>query len=868
MSSSLPHRFQIKTLLWLIAIPLVLGGAVAAVVWAKGDAWKAQALEAVNDQLNGELNVTAVSLSWWNGFPDISVDLRNVTVISETSDTVLVASRMGLELDFWSIWGDQTEVASIAIDNGDATLIQDQRGVWNVESLKVDAPESADQMAVALKKLVLRNMDIHVSVANDPSAKFRLDKGTCSMALGERPMNWQASVSNVILHGASIPEKLQPFDAFCQGDWHSPEPSVWRTSGDIEVAGMSATWQAQQDGPEAWKVEVQSSSITQRNVERVWSDAPWKGMLDIDHRITLNATIQEDDVNLDWSTTKDAFQLAPSWTGLSMAVQATGEARGTVRRKDSQWSWVVDYADLSGPGWRAKGNAHPTGPNSIFLSGEASLDAATPIDAWIPGIPHNIQSMLPVSGEFSAKGDFALTTDGQISPVQGSLTLSQLAGKLDGQPYLIDVDAIDLNPNHAEADSLIFEWAGIQSEIDFFELAWPALTSGAAFTGRVNIRASSLAIDPILQWWSHLNNTPSEQAVLLPRGSDLDLHVDASTVDWEPLHSRNLSARTNITHNRWHLHSIQVDGLEGHAHVEGQLAPGRAGWVLALRGSLDDVSAPELFSTFNNFGQSLLRHDHLGGAISTAGNLSMSWGLDGSWHPEHLTASLQTQITHGRLRNLEVFEDVADYLDDHRLMAPLVDPEDLRERLRDVTFEPVEQRVDVRGEQVWLPQTIIASSAMNVAIEGTYDFDSNIDYTLGFALRDLRASAEDNVGVMEDDGLGTQVFLRMFGSVAAPEYAYDRDAAKAHRRAAFAAEKERLRDALKQRRDGDNSIEQDSAPTTNPGSETKGASTDTIRTESVQPDQKSLLNRIRKPKKDKTKERENDLLNPDDEDYL
>ena len=121
---------------------------------------------------------------------------------------------------------------------------------------------------------------------------------------------------------------------------------------------------------------------------------------------------------------------------------------------------------------------------------------------------------------------------------------------------------------------------------------------------------------------------------------------------------------------------------------------------------------------------------------------------------------------------------------------------------------------------------------------------------------------------MEDDGLGTQVFLRMFGSVAAPEYAYDRDAAKAHRRAAFAAEKERLRDALKQRRDGDNSIEQDSAPTTNPGSETKGASTDTIRTESVQPDQKSLLNRIRKPKKDKTKERENDLLNPDDEDYL
>ena len=39
----------------------------------------------------------------------------------------------------------------------------------------------------------------------------------------------------------------------------------------------------------------------------------------------------------------------------------------------------------------------------------------------------------------------------------------------------------------------------------------------------------------------------------------------------------------------------------------------------------------------------------------------------------------------------------------------------------------------------------------------------------------------------------------MFGQVNQLEYAYDRDAAKAHRRAAFAAEKERLRNALSNR---------------------------------------------------------------------
>ena len=81
----------------------------------------------------------------------------------------------------------------------------------------------------------------------------------------------------------------------------------------------------------------------------------------------------------------------------------------------------------------------------------------------------------------------------------------------------------------------------------------------------------------------------------------------------------------------------------------------------------------------------------------------MSWGLDGSWHPEDFTASLQTSVAHGRLTGLEVFDDIADYLEGHRLIAPLVDPDDLRDRLRDVAFEPVGQRIDVRAEEVWLP---------------------------------------------------------------------------------------------------------------------------------------------------------------------
>ena len=160
---------------------------------------------------------------------------------------------------------------------------------------------------------------------------------------------------------------------------------------------------------------------------------------------------------------------------------------------------------------------------------------------------------------------------------------------------------------------------------------------------------------------------------------------------------------------------------------------------------------------------------------------------------------------------------------------------------------------------------------MNVAIEGSYDFDSNIDYTLGFALRDLRAGASDAFGKMEDDGLGNQFFLRMFGEVEAPEYEYDRDAAKAHRRAAIEAEKTRLRDALRQLREPESTAPESTRTVTTPSSSSQPTPTpapaDEVKPASETPDKEgrpTLLNRRRKPK-DKGRD---DLFNPDDDDYL
>jgi len=130
-------------------------------------------------------------------------------------------------------------------------------------------------------------------------------------------------------------------------------------------------------------------------------------------------------------------------------------------------------------------------------------------------------------------------------------------------------------------------------------------------------------------------------------------------------------------------------------------------------------------------------------------------------------------------------------------MAPLVDPNDLRERLKIIQLDDLESPIYISSSSTTIPNINIHSSAMNVSIEGVHSFSGKIDYTLGFSLRDLRKSREVEFGNIEDDGLGNMFFLAMDGTLNEPVYSYDRTAHKSHRRKAFRDEAEKIKEAIK-----------------------------------------------------------------------
>ena len=835
-----PSSSHVRLTRWLAAMALVLMGAMGWGWWMvvqHGEEWKQLGVEALGQKVTGTLTIDTIGLSWWRSFPDVSVDMAQVSIQSPQGQEWLRARRLGMEIDVWSLMGDRPTLKTLTVDHGSLLLEELASGRWNVEEL-VGPKEGVDEDPawVNLPLMELTNVSVKARWRNGSEWSGRLGQASIEPHLDGHSWSWEMEAQEVQGQGDDLPP-LQPFGLSFSGT-ASLGDAGWEGEGKLSAAGMSSRWKASVSASDH-NVAIDCPDVTFDALDRFLVDRPWTGKWSSAHHLALQVSWTKRGVEVDWSAPKNDVQLAPSWTGMSMALHGSLQAKGRASRGQSgPWRWEVTEASLEGAGWQVEGSVMPGAHSGLIVQGKASLDMTTPFDAWVPSMSESVRSALPASGQTHAEGRLRLhPTDGFLS-FEGDLQLQRWAGVLDGIPYLIDAPSLRWRPSSLDADSLFFQWAGNEGWLQCRGLTPRTWWEGGAMKGNVDIAASRLSVDPILTFWDHLDNSPATEAQLLTPGSSLALNVTSEFLDWNNLECTGLSLRSECTHNRWNIRSARLKGLEGHAQLEGGLKPGRAGWVLGLRGTVDDVSLPELFSTYQDFGQSLLRHEHLQGALSTAGSLAMSWDLGGGWHGEQFTASLETQIRHGRLQGLEAFDDMANYLAEHRLMAPLVDPNDLRGRLKDIEFLPIRQHIEVSQRRVDLPKTLIESSAMNLSVEGVYTFDHLMDYTIGFALRDLRASASDAVGVMEDDGLGSQFFLNMSGPVSEPVYSYDRAAARAHRKSAVEAEKQRLRDALR--------------------GETP---------EEPRPERPKLLDRIRKSQEDGSPDR-SDLLNPDDEDYL
>jgi|GEM_PF-1276572 len=175
-----------------------------------------------------------------------------------------------------------------------------------------------------------------------------------------------------------------------------------------------------------------------------------------------------------------------------------------------------------------------------------------------------------------------------------------------------------------------------------------------------------------------------------------------------------------------------------------------------------NVQVKEIFKTFNNFKQDVVKAEQLEGIMHLDATFSLEIDSRFQVLQNSLTSVVNLSIANGRLKNFEPFEKISKYAFKNR-------------KLDDVAFSDLKQRFRFKGTHMQIDLTEINSTAFWMYVEGAYDFNGESDLRIQIPWKNLKNIPEDAVfGEQNEDGQKAKsLFLKAVGSNGNISISYD-----------------------------------------------------------------------------------------------
>lgn len=779
-------------------------------------AWQAQGLEErilaeIQPHLATDVHIEGLEVSLWGAWPDVEVRLRGVRIADalDPDADFLALDRLDLAVACWPLLEDRLEVRSLQLSQGQVNIRRAADGTgnwvfwktgeseevalseWSIESLALDEVAVKGEWASAREvtwwttevqdaRLSLVSGDegtlevqgavdmsgSDLRIADDPwldqaglvadvrgrmvggDVAFVLDRarlshgphgvevsGRLGTEEGEFSLALRADAAELVAVREVLPPVLRPTLDF----------ALSRSAGQADldvIVGPSAS----SDGPSAWAGP--SSEIR---------DGAWAVRVDL-----AGMEFRE--------------------RGESLRMQA-----GTLVAHDAGRGWNVDLrgvrAGVAGGEVQLNGTATGTGGQwQLGLDVEGIARPSRLVDWMTPAVQWPEGWTMGEEGQVRAEGRLQVTgfADGTWSWTVG-----------DGA--------------HVSASGLAWEGPGADCGIGSLDFQWNASgwTAGAQRI-RVPGAVASVSAEQAEQGTARLEVEAADVKALLNWGEDWsEVKVptaDAtSSVPWNvslvcgPLRHGALSADRMQLEGRFHdgrleVASLKADAMGGQLEAKGTVDLRRADF----EGRMAEVDLPSFLEATDGLGQATLLPRHVRGTTWAQGHLGYDFQRKSGvpWD-----AQVTARIEDGELIEFDLLQEIPATLEADRKYRFIADADDMRRRLKRVRFEPLVVDLEFEREVLSLAPVTVASDAMDVGVEGWYRLGGNMDFTLDFALRDLKSS-EGELGTVEEDGLGHRFFLAVGGTLEAPEFGYDRDAHQAHRRTQRQGAWDRLKGAI------------------------------------------------------------------------
>jgi len=775
------------------------------------------AKERSQDYFSTKVDFGNAGLTFWKTFPSASLHIEDVYIEETfpTKDTLIFAKSVYLEFSLMDLFRGKYKVHTIDAKNALCRLKVDDKGVDNWHFWKTSEEES-DEFKLELKKLLFN--DTHFFLDNHES-KFLLD---ISSKTGEGKGNFSSSRFDLDVDIDGTLHKLK------SGKDNYAFEKRFTLGGTLDADTEKSVY------------SFQENELSLEQMEFLIN-----GKVDASNKSSIDLNITSDDLNL-----KEVIaSLTPEQQARFKDYTASGSAKAEIKVKGNTFGKNVPVTDI-----RCVVN------DGVLRHkpSDVKLDELTCDMRYVSGEKEDVLSIRSIKSKMAAgyvdvQGiiknlknpvlDLSLNTQTDLENLKRFFawdTLDICTGQIAANAHITG------NLQYIAADTA-YNWkalntagkatlkdaqvklrnsnrlfSNVQSDIvfdnkDVSVKNFSGEVNGSDFTINGSIknlvpfittktehlyldaRLNSRVLDftNLVETSSSTSNN-SDYHLELPERIDFALNTSVQKFTFRKFEAQNVKGVVNLDGTKLTIDPVSFQTADGQFNAQIAMSQGNDdNYRLNCLATLKNINIQKLFTEFENFDQTFITDAHLRGVTNATVQFKTTVTKALKILPEKVESLIDISIDNGQLVGLESLQEIAAYVKKNKLAAPFVEADKFAEKLKSVSFSRLENVIEIKDRTIIIPMMDIKSSALDISARGKHTFDSKIDYTVGFYLRDVLVKKEREYEVV-DDGLGRKLFVYMKGTTENPEYGIDKDVAKEIRQQERQAEKENVKALLKE----------------------------------------------------------------------
>lgn len=754
----------------------------------------------INQHLTAKVQVKKIDVTFWKTFPKVSVDFKEVLILDTlvaTNDTVIYSDLIRLKFNAKDLWNKKYVLEEAQVFPGIAKLKVYRNGRENY--LIYQSTDTATNTPIDLKLDKIKLYDFRLSYENKitkqyyktqiKSLQFKGDfqadqfdlETTSDLKILAIKNQGVQLISN---KSAKINVKLLINRKNNLVTLPKSEIEIEKLPFVVEGVFSSHKMQIEIDGK-----QLQLQDVTNHLLSNYDEVTKYQGKGIVDFHLSI----------LD-----DMLKETPTWINCTFKLK-----NGSLNEPSQDLTLTninVDgeYSNMKGIGkeivqLKTFSFQSPTGP---FIGQFQMTDFSAPryIGKAVGTINlASLKQFFRVQEIDSIKGNVGLDLQFDVSTLQKGYSINQLSGNtrllnvsVKLRDYLQSLKNINgnitFNKNDAYFDNITVLMnksdLAINGEVNHIEEYLSrrnTLSANVQITSKY-INVADLALSPSSD--STVITIGPIKDYKLPNDIIANVNVNIEQLKYREHTFSQLRSNLWVGNRRLAFSNMNVEN--GGSSVQGSLVIEETQpqyFMVETNLQSKGINFKKMFKEWNNFDQNVIQEQNIDGYAVVNVQFKAPFDWTTGVKKNQIVSTIGVNIVDGTLKNVNMFKTITGSLKKSaaKLLISKKQLDLFEQRLLNLKFNQLQNDFIINDGKVIIPEMQIKSSALDLNLDGWHSFNNQINYRFSFRFRDLKTVQKDTeFGVIEDDGTGFNIFMKMTGTMDNPQISWDKDAQKEH----------------------------------------------------------------------------------------